>query len=110
MLYNELEINNNIYKLKLTTANTVQLEKRIGCNPLDIFNTPSGIPSVTVMVDILFFSLQKYQSNIGLQDAYNLFDKYLEEHDLTDFVTVILDIYKASGFIPDNKEDNEKNE
>lgn len=109
MLYKELEIKGNIYKLKLSTANTIALEKRIGCNPLDVFNTPSGIPSITTMVNILFFSMQKYHANIGLQDAYNLFDDYLGEHSLTDFINVILDIYKASGFLKEDKEENEKN-
>lgn len=107
MLYVDFNAGGKDYKLRLATRNIVSLEKAIGCNPLSIFGNGESIPSITTMVNILFHSLQQYQHGIGLDEAYNIFDKYLEEHSMTDFITVILDIYRASGLIA--KDNNEKN-
>jgi hypothetical protein len=99
MLYTELEVNNKVYKLRLNTRNTVALEKAIGCNPLAIFGDGDTIPKIQTMVYVLFYSLNQYQHSISLDDAYNIFDEYLMEHSATDFINVIVEIYKASGLI-----------
>ena len=105
MNYIDLEIDGKSYKLRLNTRNIVLLEKQLGCNPLTIFGTGDTIPTITTMVSILHASLQQYHHGITLNDAYDLFDDYLAEgHSSTDFITVIIDIYRASGIIP--KEDN----
>lgn len=108
MLYVDFEAGNKSYKLRLNTRNTVMLEKALGCNPLSIFGNGDTLPSVTTLVQVLFASLQQYEHGISLNDAYDIFDRYLEEgHSVTDFIPVILEIYKVSGIIP--KESNEKN-
>lgn len=99
MMYYEFEVGNNIYKLRLNTRNIVTLEKQIGCNPLMVFGDGSKIPTVSEMVYILYASLQPLNHGTTLEDAYNIFDKYLEEHTTTDFIPVILEIYKVSGII-----------
>lgn len=110
MLYVDFIAGNNTYKLRLATRNIVALEKAIGGNPLSIFGNGENIPSVTTMVNILFHSLQQYHHGIGLDEAYTIFDKYLEDHSMTDFITVILEIYKVSGIMKnDTNENNEKN-
>lgn len=107
MLYFDFEAGNKAYKLRLNTRNTVMLEKVLGCNPLAIFGTGDTIPTITTMVQVLFASLQQYHHGITLDDAYNIFDEYLEEHSATDFIPVILEVYKVSGIIP--KTATEKN-
>ena len=114
MMYVDFNAGGKDYKLRLATRNIVALEKAIGMNPLGIFGNGEELPSVTTMVNILWFSLQKYHHGIALTDAYDIFDEYLEEHGMTDFISVILDIYKVSGLIKETKEteaeeDNEKN-
>lgn len=107
MNFIDFEIGNKSYRLRLNTRNIVALEKQLGCNPLSIFGTGDNItiPTITTMVTILHAALQQYNHGITLNDAYNLFDEYLETHNATDFITVIIDLYKASGMIP--KEENE---
>jgi hypothetical protein len=83
------------------------LEKALGCNPLSIFGDGSTIPTITTMVTVLHAALQQYHHGITMNDAFDIFDAYLEEHSATDFISVILEIYKASGIIP--KEATEKN-
>ena len=109
MMYYDFEVGNKTYKLRLNTRNTVALEKALGCNPLAIFGNGEEIPTVTSMVAVLHASLQQYNHSISLADAYDIFDAYLNDgHQITDFVFVILEVYKVSGIIKaDAVEDNE---
>ena len=111
MLWYDFEAGNKAYKLRLNTRNTVTLEKALGKNPLAIFGNGDTIPTVTEMAQILFASLQQYHHGITLTDAFDIFDSYLDDgHSVTDFISVILEIYKVSGIIrSDSKEVSEKN-
>lgn len=111
MNFIDFEAGNKTYKLRLNTRNIIMLEKQLGCNPLSIFGEGETIPTVTTMVAILHASMQQYNHGISLNDAYDIFDNYLAEgHSSTDFLPVILEIYKASGIIPDDKKREEKND
>lgn len=109
MMYFDFEAGNKAYKLRLNTRNIVELEKKLGCNPMSIFGTGNRIPAVTEMVAILHSSLQQYHHGISSNDAYDIFDAYLADgHSMTDFIPVIVDIYKVSGIIGDNKADGDE--
>ncbi len=99
MMYVDFSAGNKDYKLRLSTRQTVMLEKVLGCNPLTIFGNGDTMPTITTMVQILYCSLQQLNHGITLDDAYNIFDAYLEEHTMTDFLAVIVEIYKVSGLI-----------
>lgn len=107
MMYYDFEVGNKAYKLRLNTRNVVALEKVLGTNPIGIFGAGNRIPTVTEMVNILHQSLQSFEHGITLNDAYDIFDAYLEEHSATDFIPVIVEVYKVSGIIKgDNAEKN----
>lgn len=109
MMYLDFTAGNKDYKLRLSTRNTVMLEKQLGCNPLAIFGSGDTIPTITQMVNILYASLIQYNHGITLNDAYDIFDAYLADgHTMTDFIQVIVDIYKTSGLIK-TEETTEKN-
>lgn len=100
MNYVDFTAGNNAYKLRLTTRSIVALEKQMGCNPLAIFGNGDKIPTITTMVQILHASLQTLEHGITLDKAYDIFDTWLADgHAMTDFIAVIIDIYKASGLI-----------
>lgn len=108
MLYTDFTAGNKEYKLRLNTRNMVMLEKQLGGNPLAIFGNGDKLPTVTEMVNILYCSLLQYNHGISLNDAYDIFDTYLDDgNSATDFIQVILDVYKVSGLI--KSEANEKN-
>lgn len=111
MNYIDFTAGNKEYKLRLNTRNTILLEKQIGCNPLSIFGAGDTIPTITTMVAILHAALQAYHHGITLNDAYDIFDTWLDEdNSTTDFIPVILEVYKASGIIPKDKgNQSEKN-
>ena len=108
MLYTEFCAGEKTYKLRLNTRNIVSLEKQLGCNPVAIFGDGDKIPTVTTMVQILNAALQQYQHGITLNDAYDIFDEWLADgHASIDFISVIIEIYQASGIINKDKKDNE---
>ena len=109
-MFVNFEVKGESYKLRLTTRQIVLLEKQLGCNPLSIFGDGDTSPTITAMVAVLHASLQQYNHNISLTDAYNLFDDYLAEgHTMVEFIPIIFEVYKESGLIPKDKADNEKN-
>lgn len=100
MMYVDFTADNKDYKLRLSTRNVVALEKQLGCNPLGIFGNGDTIPTVTQMVNVLYASLQQLNHGISLNDAYDIFDAFLADgHSATDFIQIILEIYKVSGLI-----------
>lgn len=109
MMYKEFTVGNKEYKLRLNTRNTINLEKQLGCNPLAIFGDGENIPTVTTMVQVLYASLVQYNHGVTLNDAYDIFDEYLADgHTVTDFISVIIDIYKVSGIIKNDEVDGEE--
>ena len=109
MNYVDFTAGNKDYKLRLNTRGVVALEKQLGCNPLAIFGNGETIPTVTVMVAILHASLQQYNHGISQNDAFDIFDAWLDEgHSTVDFVNVILEIYKASGIVPNSVDAQEE--
>lgn len=109
MNYVDFSAGNKDYKLRLNTRGVVALERQLNCNPLAIFGNGDTIPTVTVMVTILHASLQQYNHGITLNDAYDIFDAWLDEGNSTvDFVKTILEIYKASGLVPHEIETQEE--
>ena len=113
MMFVNFEAGNKTYKLRLNTRNIIALEKQLGTNPLLVFGINGDkFPTVTEMVNILYCSLIQYNHGITINDAFDIFDDYLADgHSATDFIQVIVDIFKVSGLMDnDNKEnDSEKN-
>ena len=108
MLYVDFNAGGKDYRLRLTTRDIEKKKKRIGCNPLAIFGDGDTLPTITTMVAILHASLQTYEHGLTLDDAYKVFDAWLADgHTMTDFIQVIVDIFKASGLIKDDR--SEKN-
>lgn len=110
MMYVDFTAGNKDYKLRLTTRDVVALEKQLGCNPLMIFGNGDKVPTITTMVQVLNAALQPMNQGITLNDAYDIFDEYLNDgHIVTDFIAVIVEIYKVSGLIKNSGENTEKN-
>ena len=108
-MYFDFEAGNKAYRLRLTTKAVMNLESKIGCNPMMVFGNGNRIPTVTEMVHILHNSLTHLNHSITLNDAMNIFDTWLEDgHTPTDFISVIVDIYKASGIIPNTPEETDE--
>ena len=117
-MYFDFEAGNKAYKLRLTTRAVMALESKIGCNPMMIFGSGNRVPTVTEMIHVLHNSLTQFNHGITFNDAVNIFDAWLDDgHTPTDFISVIVGVYKVSGIIPSTEdapedeevEDDEKN-
>lgn len=107
-MYIDFKAGNNTYKLRLGTRAVVSLEKQLGCNPLSIFGDGDTMPTVTTMVYILHAAIQQLEHGVTLDKAFDIFDDYLADgNTMTDFLNVIVELYKVSGLI--KQEDTEKN-
>lgn len=105
MMYVDFTAGNKDYKLRLSIRNTVALERQLGVNPLMIFGSGDTIPTITVMVQILHAALQQYNHGISLDDAYGIFEAWLNDgNTITDFLPIIIDVYKVSGIIKQDTE------
>jgi hypothetical protein len=52
------------------------------------------------MVNVLYASLLQYNHGLTLNDAYDIFDDYIADGNAaTDFINVLLEVYKVSGLI-----------
>ena len=105
MMYVDFTAGNKDYKLRLSIRSTVALERQLGVNPLMIFGSGDTIPTITVMVQILHAALQQYNHGISLDDAYGIFEAWLNDgNTITDFLPIIIEVYKVSGIIKQDAE------
>lgn len=111
MMYIDFTAGGKEYKLRLSTRSIVALEKQLGMNPLSIFGDGETVPQITVLVQVLHAALQQYHHGITLNDAYDIFDEYLADGNvMTDFLPVVVQLYKVSGLIRNDAGENaEKN-
>ena len=64
--------------------------------------------SIMELVFILHSALQPYNHNIKIDDVYDLFDEYIADgHTYMDFINVVIELFKVSGVIRDEKDEGE---
>lgn len=102
MLYTTITIKGKDYKARLNARACVDLEKRLGTNPLNVFANIANantIPDLSSLITILHASLTAYQHGITLDDTYAIYDDFIEDgNTMIDIIPIILEIFKVSGF------------
>lgn len=112
-MFTTITINSKEYELSLRIKEVVLLEKYLGMGVLQIFGAQGErIPTVTEMIGIFHYSLQRFNHGITMTDSQNLFSKWLQEgNTVTDFISVIVDIFRECGlFGKESKDDSDVNE
>lgn len=114
MLYTTFTVKDRDYKARLNVKACVELEKKLGSNPLNIFikmteGDTITLPPVGELMLILHQSLQAYEHGITMDKVYEIYDDFISEgHNQMDIIPIIVDIFKVSGLIPEEVEE-EKN-
>ena len=110
MIYSDLEIGDKMLKLRLDSRGCVALEKKLGKAPLTIFmNIENELPLLGDMITILQAALQKFQTGYTMDKTYDLYDEYVEGGGTqTDFIKVVMDIFKVSGYFKESDVDKAK--
>ena len=75
--YLEWTVNDQAFKLKLTSNIITKLEKRFGDSLLNAV-LEKGIPPVSVVITILQAAMQKYHHGMKIQTVEDLYDRYIE--------------------------------
>lgn len=114
MLFTTITIDGVDYKARLNAKACVDLEKKLGTNPLNVFSkiaADGSIPELGVMITILQAALNTLNHEITMDKAYALYDKFVDEgNTLMDLVPILLDVFKVSGFFKEEAaEESEKN-
>ena len=115
MLYTVINVGEKEYKARLNAKACVELEKKLGTNPLNIFVKMIGegdainLPSLGDLITILHASLQAYHHGISVDKAYEIYDAFVNEgNNIMDLVAIVSEIYKVSGLMPEEvKEETE---
>lgn len=112
-MYEILTINGEEFKLRLTTRTSIQLEKALGRNPLDILmEIDSGkVPTMLDMVVILHAMLQSLHHGYNMDKVMDLMDAYIAEgHGSLDLLPTFVKVFENSGYIPKNAEEHTEDE
>lgn len=112
-MYTELIINGEVYKLKLNTRASIQLEKSLGYNPITMLVDIDGgkMPKLMDVLLILQACLQAYHHGYNLEKTMDLFDKYVEDgKSMFDLIPVFVEVFQQSGYITMNDKDEEEAE
>lgn len=99
MKYTEFKVGNKEYKLRLAVNETINIEKKIGGNVLDIFMKKDKIPTMEQLLMVLHGALQKFHHNITLTDTYDIYDEYVDMGEtFEDLIEVVMDVFEVAGF------------
>ena len=116
MLYTELNIGNDTYKLRLTTKTSIALEKALGYNPITmLMDIDSGkMPKLADLLIMLQVMLQTYHHGFNMDKVYDLYDEFVADgKNMFDLIPVYIEVFQNSGYISApgsaNVEDAEKN-
>ena len=114
-MYTELTIGNETYKLRLTTRTSINLEKALGYNPLNLLMEmeQNKMPKMGDMIIVLQAMLQSLHHGFNVDKTMDLFDAYVEDgHSMFDLIPVFVEVFEKSGYISkpgENAEGEEKN-
>ena len=107
MLYIELPIGEEIFKLRLNTKNSLMLEKALGYNPITLLMEidRGKMPKLADILIIFHAMLQTYQHGCDMNKVYDLFDKYCEDgKSMFDLIPVFIEVFEQSGYITKSNE------
>lgn len=104
MMYTTLTVNNKELKLRLNARACVELEKKLGCSPVQLLidmanGDEMSMPKLETLIVILHASLQAYEHGYDLNRTYELYDEYVDNGgSLMELFPIIMEIFKVSGF------------
>lgn len=89
------------YKMVLATQDVVALESKYKTNLMNIMGAGnSGMPALTVMLDVTHAALKKFHHGISKDAVMAMFDQYVKEggSQLNFYTEIYMEIFQVSGF------------
>ena len=115
MLYETITIGGKDYKARLTARALVDLEKKLGTSPINVFiemgQKEGFMPELETLILVFHASLQAMEHGITLEKAYDLYDEMVDEgKGIVELLNFIVDVFQSSGLLPKgNVEEDAKN-
>lgn len=111
MLYYTLTVKDTDYKLRLNAKACIDLEKKLGENPvntiINIANNLSNqtLPNLDPILTIFHACMTQYNHSVSMNDMYAIYDNYVDEgHNMYELISVIIEVFKVSGLMPEDTE------
>lgn len=74
MKFYEIELNGETIKLRLTSSDCVEIEKKTGRNLIELIDDFS----ISTITTLLKYMRRSEQPNFSEKEAYNLYDKFID--------------------------------
>lgn len=96
------------WRLKLTTAGQMELEKLYKRNVFSLMGDADNLPTLTTMLQVTHAAMKPWHHGIKLKNVQELYEKYLSEGGsmLQFYVDVYMKIYAVSGFFSSSMEED----
>lgn len=109
MKYYEFELNGETIKLRLTSNDCIEIEKKTGVKLIDYIQDYS----MQTLVTLLMYMRRSSVPNFSMKDASNLYDQLIDSEDFGSMEAVLYDaIFEGlvvSGFIKKEELEEIKN-
>lgn len=112
MKFTVLKVGDKEYKLRITGASVVEMEKKMGKNPLNaLLDATNGrLPLMTDLFTMLWGALLPYNSGLSYSDACDVYTDYVDNGGtLDEFLAILVKVFEDSGFIKTSEDTPEKN-
>lgn len=89
------------YKLRLGVSDVMNLEKRLGRNPMDLLMgiQQGKLPTLTASLAVIQAAMTKFHHGVAAQDVIRIYERYVDSgNSYTDLLPVITEIFEVSGF------------
>ena len=98
------DIGNESLKLKLTTPQVLELEKRYRKNLISMLGDEDNIPPLTTMLQVIHAAALPWRHVIKLKNIIELYDKYQEQGgtQINLYIDIYMQIFMVSGFFSDS--------
>ena len=104
-MFATITIKDRDYKGRLTARALVELEKKLGTSPINMFmemaKNEGTFPSLDMLLTIFHASLQALEHNMSMDKVYELYDDMVDEGKTAiDLLNFIVEVFQVSGLIP----------
>lgn len=90
------------YTCKMSARIMVELEDKLGKNPLEVF--VGGLPKMSDCLSVFAKS-----AGISEEEAFTAYDAFISDGgSMPDFISEVMKIYKDAGFFKEPKEDGKE--
>lgn len=102
-MYKELMVKGKQYNLRLTTKNSIQLEKALGCSVIEWFSKidDTALPKLEDLMIVLHYMLQSLNHGMTMDKTYELYDDMIEDgYDMYDLFNIFIEVLSLAGYLP----------